>query len=388
MDVQHSLTVALAKLLFGRAENGRPAGRVLVLRSSRFGDFINAMPALYALRKALPGSRVVLLTLPSGNRASASDASDTGYLGLLEEGIVDSLQEFRRADVFDMEGLARLRRVVREASPDMTLIMPFSGESAGSMAKKLLFLRLIGVGKNVYGWRGVKGGPCGGALHQVFGPLGALAEAGIDCGTEDDVEFPVRSDPAASRRVELLWEKHGLTGRDVVAVFPGGTYGHKRWPLWNFRHLVRELIKRHGACVVLVGGAGERTLCGTLARPLREGLVNLAGELDYLCLAEVFRRCALFIGNDSGPAHLASAVKTPCITIFSSIHKPGVWEPWNSRARAVREPVPCGGCRSERTCPKGTMECINRISVGRVLGVAVRELESAGRGKRWTGCAR
>src|SRR5512143_619522 len=177
MDAPYRPIPVLARLLFGRPEGGPPIKSVLVLRSSRFGDFINAMPALYALRKALPSSKVSLLTLPSGNKASASSASDTGYLRLLDEGIVDTLQEFRRADAFDIAGLAGLRRIVREASPDMTLIMPFSGEPAGGIAKKLLFLRLIGVKKNVYGWREAASG-CAGGRHQVFGPLGALAEAG------------------------------------------------------------------------------------------------------------------------------------------------------------------------------------------------------------------
>lgn len=392
MAAGEKLLRILKARLFGELVRHCPPKRVLVIRSSRFGDFINAMPALDILRKACPFSKIVLLTLPSASRISAARTEDMGYLDLLEKGVVDEIIRFSLARIYNLNEMRRLREKISSLSPDMTIIMPFSGENAVSMARKLLFLKAAGIKGNVFGWRVGALKERSGPAHQVFGPLDALSEAGIDFDGRKAVVFRIRKDRAAAELAGFIWKMHGLEGKDTVAVFPGGTYRHKRWPTEKYGALIKALLEEYGVKVVLIGNKKERGLC---ARLEREGAHNLAGKLDYPGLAEVLRRCRLFIGNDSGPAHLASAVGTRCITIFSSIQPPGIWEPWNSRDLAVREPVPCEYCRSETCCPAATKECINNISVERVLALAGKELgggaraEGAAKGvKRWLSYAR
>jgi lipopolysaccharide heptosyltransferase III len=83
---------------------------------------------------------------------------------------------------------------------------------------------------------------------------------------------------------------------------------------------------------------------------------------------ELLRRCALYIGNDSGPAHIAAVVGTPCLTLFSSVLFPGIWELWGEGNVSLRR-LDSEFCLCEDYCPRGTMECIREIKVEEVLAV-------------------
>jgi len=110
-----------------------------------------------------------------------------------------------------------------------------------------------------------------------------------------------------------------------IAVFPGGGSNPgmeltaKRWPLERYRELVRRLIRELDAQVLLIGGPDDTAL----NQRLLEGLdvppgtiTNLAGKTTIGQLAAQLEQCALFIGNDSSPMHLAAAVGIPVIAIF------------------------------------------------------------------------
>jgi lipopolysaccharide heptosyltransferase II len=110
-----------------------------------------------------------------------------------------------------------------------------------------------------------------------------------------------------------------------VALFPGGGSNPgmeltaKRWPLERYRELARRLVHELSAEVILIGGPDD----AALNEQLLEGLdapageiINLAGKTSIGQLAAQLERCALFIGNDSSPMHLAAAVGIPVIAIF------------------------------------------------------------------------
>lgn len=346
--------------------------RILVLRSSRLGDFICAMPALNRLRDAYPSAKILLLTLPSGSRLMRGKEGDASWLNLLPSGIVDEVVLFRRQDIFSARGFSELRRRVVSFDPNMTFIFPFVREAVMSRLKKILFLRGLGVRANLYGWRGraidqptLKRGERYG--HQVFGPLNALREQGIATDFEKGLSFDIAVDQEAKGEVEVLLRNAGLDGLPVVAIFPGGTFEHKRWPLRNFVSLCHRLLMKYPVRFIVVGGEGEEVLGISLAKVHSAYVHNWVGQTELTLTAEILRRSILFVGNDSGVAHLASAVGTPSVTIFSAIESPGTWEPWQSRELAVRTSVPCQYCQSMTLCPNGTLACTEEIPVSQVL---------------------
>lgn len=110
-----------------------------------------------------------------------------------------------------------------------------------------------------------------------------------------------------------------------VALFPGGgsnpgmVLTAKRWPLECYRELARRLVYESGAEVILIGGPDDTALNEHLLEGLdvpAGAMLNLAGKTSIGQLAAQLERCALFIGNDSSPMHLAAAVGIPVIAIF------------------------------------------------------------------------
>ena len=110
-----------------------------------------------------------------------------------------------------------------------------------------------------------------------------------------------------------------------IAVFPGGGSNPgmeltaKRWPLPRYKALVRKLVHELDAQVLLIGGPDDATLNQSLLEGLdlpAGSVINLAGKTSFGQLAAQLQACALFIGNDSSPMHLAAAVDIPVIAIF------------------------------------------------------------------------
>ena len=118
-----------------------------------------------------------------------------------------------------------------------------------------------------------------------------------------------------------------------------------------------------------------------LALRIEQGLVknrtlNLAGRTTIMQMAAVLRRCHLFIGNDSGPVHVAAAAGVPVVGFFG----PGEYErfkPWGVRHEAIRIGLPCSPCSQD--CAFDDPRCIRGISLDRAKEVIVGILKPPGR---------
>jgi ADP-heptose:LPS heptosyltransferase len=91
--------------------------------------------------------------------------------------------------------------------------------------------------------------------------------------------------------------------------------------------------------------------------------------------ASVLSQCATFIGNDSGPTHLAAMVGIPCVAIFSARNAPGQWEPLGEHHVVIEDRPACAGCMLDE-CVAQQKKCLTRIETGRVLREAISLIES------------
>lgn len=370
----------LRRLLFPRwSWPGQPRS-ILVYRSGRLGDFLNAIPALRVLRKQFPGARITLLTTCSTNRRMqeltsryVSSLHDLPWLGLVTPTLVDQACVFSVLE--GVAGLRRMREAVRAANPDCVFILGYSGESFRSRAKKLAFLRLAGARGPVYGWKTRSNRSilpqvqyrAGLFEHQVREALHSIAQCPAVPETPDDeVRFVLNLGAEPAAWADRLLEELGWSEEAIVAVAPGATFDHKRWPVERYARLCEQLHARWGVKFLVVGAQCEAALCDQLCQALGAQAVNLAARTALPQLADLFRRCALFVGNDGGAAHLASAAGCPCVTVTSALDFPMYWEPWNSRGRAVRQSLACEFCLSLTECPLGTNACILAIEVPQV----------------------
>jgi ADP-heptose:LPS heptosyltransferase len=135
-------------------------------------------------------------------------------------------------------------------------------------------------------------------------------------------------------------------------------------------------LLRHfrNSVLLAIGGSRERSLCDELCASWGPRSHNLAGRLSVFGSASVLSHCATFIGNDSGPTHLAAVVGTPCVAIFSARNPPGQWEPIGENHVVIEERPECAGCMLDE-CLHEAKKCLTRIEIGRVVREAVTLIE-------------
>ena len=218
--------------------------------------------------------------------------------------------------------------------------------------------------------------------HEVEKALFLLAQAGIPAA---DKRLEVWSGPLEDKVAAGLLELKGpasLRAR-VVALGIGSKLPKRTWPVERYREVAAWLVG-NGFRVVVLGSEEEYGLGQELASALSPGAVNLAGRLTLPQVVAVLKRCSLFIGNDSGPMHLAAAAGLPVIEI--SCH-PRDGEPWHYNSplrygpltdpRIILQP-PSGAPPCRRACEvKQEAHCILQVGVGQVKEAARKLLGTA-----------
>jgi heptosyltransferase-2 len=160
----------------------------------------------------------------------------------------------------------------------------------------------------------------------------------------------------------------GIAG-PVVGVSPGAAYGNaKRWLPERFAAVAQTLAP---AAVLLFGSAGERPLCETVAGFLRRDgaeVRNLAGETTLREFTDLAAACRLFLTNDSGAMHVASALGVPTVAVFGATDDTTTG-PTGPLARVVREHAECSPCLL-RECPIDH-RCMTAVTVEQTAAVAL-----------------
>ncbi len=130
----------------------------------------------------------------------------------------------------------------------------------------------------------------------------------------------------------------GTPDRPLVIIHPGGAVNpgvamlEKRWPATNYGELTSLLGHEANATVVLVGSESDQNAASTVREFARGPLIDLCGQLSLDELAAIVSRASLYVGNDSGTTHLASAVGTPVVAIFGPT-SPRMYRPLGRRTR-------------------------------------------------------
>jgi ADP-heptose:LPS heptosyltransferase len=133
----------------------------------------------------------------------------------------------------------------------------------------------------------------------------------------------------------------------------------KIWPQENYRAVGRRLIDEFGLTPVVFGGPEDRATGEALIGSWKKGCCA-AGALGVREAAAAMKDALFYLGNDTGTMHLAAAVGTPCVAIFSAQDWPGRWHPYGAGHQVLRLSVACEGCKLEICNRK--LECLRQIS--------------------------
>lgn len=200
-------------------------------------------------------------------------------------------------------------------------------------------------------------------LHQRFYYLELLRRAGI-LAQHPAGEF-IRLEGAAPPPLSNAW----------VGVSPGAAFGGaKRWPPERFAEAAVEVASRIGAGVALFGSDAERDLCDRVQSIIgpRARVVNHAGRTSLREFIDLAAGCRVFLTNDSGAMHVASALGVPTVAVFGATNHEATG-PAGAHSRVVRETVECSPCLL-RECPIDH-RCMTRVEAGRVAREALELLK-------------
>ena len=327
--------------------------RVLVVRLDNVGDVVMAGPALRALREALPDARLTLMASPAGaaaapllpwiddvlvHRAVWQDASGSMPL---DPGREIALVERLRAGRFDAAViLTSFRQSPYPAAyacylAGIPIRLGRSGQFGGSILSPCV-------------------PPVDDAVHQVERNLSLLEAAGFR-PRRRDLEVAV---PAAAREhADRLLEARAIPrwARFVLLV-PGASAAARRYDAGRFRSVAGMLADCAGLRVVVAGSEREAGLVVEVASA-RPSIVALAGRTDVPALAALVARAAVVVCNDSGPMHLADALRTPVVVLFSGTDLEPQWAPRSTRSALLRRPTACSPCYAF-DCPYG-LPCLD-----------------------------
>lgn len=174
-----------------------------------------------------------------------------------------------------------------------------------------------------------------------------------------------------------------LNSNRLILVHVGASIRYKTWALANFVELVRGLCQNTGHVVVLVGDRNDRVLANRVAAQceMSERVMVLAGRLSISQTAKILMSADLFVGGDSGLAHLASAFDIPAVVMFgpSDAKK---WSRGSDRAAVVRKAMACSPCfifGYHKYCR--TIACMEQVGVAEVMEACCK-VTSAASGSR------
>lgn len=158
----------------------------------------------------------------------------------------------------------------------------------------------------------------------------------------------------------------------LVAIHPFSVEPSRNWNVKAWAKVADWLAQQTKATVIFLGSAEDKEKVETIQRQMQGNAFNLCGQFSLLQLAALLSRCDLMIGVNSAPAHIAAAVGTPVISVWSSAYLPEKWAPHSPQISVIHKQVPCADCRLE-VCPK-PVSCMDMITPEEVISAAEQKL--------------
>lgn len=345
----------------------KPVRRVLVVQPYGIGDLLFITPVLRALR-LLPGIERVDLLL--GSRTEAVVRSNPHVDDLM---VIDKDRMHARGFGENLRDMMQLASRLRARRYDLMLDYSLRGEYAFWGRTAFGIPRTAGFN---YKRRGF--------FHTIRAPLpeGFAGKHVVDfnCDLAERARIPVRDrwlefylTPKERLESDEALARAGLgAGSNFIVVSPGGgeSWGKdahfKRWPPAFFAKFLARVVPAIGAeMLVVLGSAKEKELADQVIRESGLRGVNLAGAVPLAAAVRAAERGRLFVGNDGGLLHVASARRRPVIGFYGPVD-PAVYGPYPKRASnaaVFKEGLECRPCyrkfRYHSACEH--RDCLNKL---------------------------
>jgi len=328
--------------------------KIVVRTPNWIGDTILALPAIENLKKNFPQAQIWMATIERVKDLFTSPDSAEGIISL------PNLTELRNLRDFTQK--------LKEFDFDIGLLLTNSFSSAF-----LFYLAKIperwgyqSDGRGILLTKGVPLKEEEDSCHQVNYYLDLISGLGLRT-RQLEINLPLYQEEKEAARKKLLSLSLDLS-RPLIILSPGAYYGPaKRWPASHFAGLATLFQKRKAAEIIIVGSSDEIELGESVASFMKKKPVIFTGKTTLRELLGLISQAALFVTNDSGPMHMANALKVPVVAIFGPTN-PKVTGPFQQPSTIIKKDVACWPC-SYRKCPYDH-RCMMRIEPEEVFEIS------------------
>ena len=336
--------------------------KFLILRLGSLGDVVLTTPVINLLKEAYPDAEIdflvkkefaeILAGNPNLNKLIPFDSKgvNKGASGLF--GIVGELKNNHYSHVIDLHANLRSRIISFLLTSSTTL----------RYNKQALKRRFILSGIRLKTVHTTK------SYASALSPLDIKKEPGnpqIFFSTEE-----------CERAYECL-HKEGIKEGDLLIGFnPGAKWPTKMWPAEHFIELGKRLVKELNGKILIFGGPDEVEICSGIRDGIGDKAILLTGKKTLKESATLISKCNLFISNDSGPMHMASAVNTPVIAFFGPTVQDFGFSPLG-KSVVLEKQIECRPCslHGSESCPKDHFKCLKDINPNEVFEKAKELLQ-------------
>ena len=337
-------------------ENAKSIKRILLVRTDRLGDVVLTLPMLPFLRTCYPDAYIALLL--------------GRYTGEIVEGNPYVNELIWYDDDAGVIPFGKMRRIIVDRHFDAVFVVHPTLRLAWLMFQAGIPER-IGTGYRYYSLlfnRKVFEHRKDAKRHEVEYNLNLLKE--LDCVADGNPEFHIDIPAAAESRVrELLMSLNIDSGRKRVIIHPGSGGSARDWPAESFGILAMQLGNDQRYQIIVTGREEDAKQVDRVVRSSGGKAVPIVGKLRVKELAALIRSASLFVSNSTGPLHIAVAVGTPVVGLYSQITAMSVarWGPYTGKKKVLvpNKPVDCSECVNDWPCA-----CMASIAVSEVYSAA------------------
>ncbi len=352
------------------------ARRILVVRLDNLGDVLVTTPAIHAIKAALPGVELTLLASPVGAQVGRLNP-DIDTVIVYQAPWMDPWQRLPQ----DSDREQRMIAMLRDHHFDGAIIFTSFRQSPLPAAYLCYLsdipLRLAASIDGPGSLLTTRHKHPDRMMHEVERGLDLIGAIGLPAA---DLDLVLQVPYGDRYRISGLLRAKGIDrARPLVVIHPGCSMPARTYPWERYAEVGDLLVERLDATIVLTGTADERVLVDHVysrMRPqTRQATHCLTGE-PFATFCALIETADLVITNNTGPMHIAAALKTPVVTLFALTNPPEQWGPWRVPHRQLYHEVPCRLCYS-RVCPYGH-ECLSLITPEMVADAAGELLAEMG----------
>ncbi|MCL2798748.1 MAG: lipopolysaccharide heptosyltransferase II [Endomicrobia bacterium] len=333
-----------------------PFPKILIVQPSRIGDIIFSLPVLSAIKRKYPKAKISWIVdercaeILEGNPYldkifiwNRKRRSPSYYLNLRKQ-----LRNERFDLSIDLHGLFKSAMLVSFAGAKYKIA---SSSTNGMKELSWLFSKEI-KNKNP-------------EAHCVERHMSAAKY--INCG--DDIEYPITVSQKDIDSVKEKLKNENIDSNKIIGIHPGGGWVSRRWNTYKFAMLAKRLKNELDADIVLVGGkeggSSEKGLNEEIIADSGVKITDMTGKFTLKELCAFFKMCRVFVGNEAGPMHIATALNVPAVAILGPTNAKRTG-PYKGNTHILQHQVSCQPCRN-RNCKNPL--CMRDITVEEVFKV-------------------